>query len=266
MKGTGLFTFVGVAQGLFVQTGTFSSSSCADNNLPSDYALGKVTWWGVDGEDRLPRVCSSLTPGPHQHWAHRIEELLHLGGETYSYRTCGCSDAGCLTCDPSCSNITMQRSKPTCIDTPEIGGGSWGSQAFSVASTLPSEPTSGNAGPFDDGVLLDSCDYPGNETVHFVWHPYRCVRLQRAAQGAHTEPLPQYQILNASKYIRPDGMPGVRVTKILATHLGDLPDASCVDGTPMVDADIKDLELDSYQCAYDAGPFRYSKVKWAGGL
>lgn len=257
IKGMSLFalTLVGLAQGLFVEKAIFSSSSCADNKLPSVFGLAEVVWWGVDGADQLPRNCKSAQREPHQPWAYFIEELSSVGTDTYSYRTCGCGDAGCLNCDAGCTNVTIGRSKPTCVDEPRSRYSR--SLGYSVVNGPPSKPTSGNAGRFDEGVLLEGCDNPGNETKHFNWHPFRCVSLTGAGDD-----LPQYQTTNASQYIRPDGLPGVRVTWNLKNYMKPLPDFTC--GTPPFEK--KPIELNSYGCAYDASPFGTSKVKWAGGL
>ena len=259
MKGTSLFalTFVCVAQGLFVERAIYSSSSCADNKLPSVFALAQATWWGVDGEDQYPRTCRFVRPSrSHPKATYRLEELLSVGADTYSYRTCECLDAGCLSnCDCSI-NVTIGRSKPTCVD--DAASRYYRSQAFSVVSTPPTKPISSNAGKFDEGVLLNACDNPGNVIKLFSWHPYRCVRMTGAG-----DTLPQYQTTNATKYIQPDGMPGVRVTWTLDNYYKDLPDFSC--GTPT--DDVKHFQLDSYNCAYDPGfGASSSKVKWAGGL
>lgn len=255
--GTGLIalTFGGVAQGLFVQKAIFSSSSCADNKLPSVFGLAQAEWWGVDGEDQMPRNCQSQQRSPHQPWAYGIEELSSAGVDTYSYRTCGCRDAGCLDCDPDCTKVTIGRSNSTCID--DRTSRYLRSQEFSVAISPPSKPTSGNAGRFDEGVLLDGCINPGNGTKRFSWHPFRCVSLTGAGYD-----MPQYQMTNASKYIQPDGMPGVRVTWNLEDYYKPLPDFTC--GTPS-DKETH-VELNSYNCAYDASYDGSSKVKWAGGL
>jgi len=256
MKGTmALFALTGVAHGLMVQKAIYSSGLCADNKLPSVFGLAQAEWWGVDVDEQLPRNCQRAQRSPVQPWAYSIEELSLVGIATYLYRTCGCHDAGCLNCDPACTNVTIGALKTTCVD--DKSSRYYRSQGFSVVSTPPSRLSSGNDGRFDKGVLLQSCGSPGNWTKHFNWHPFRCVSLTAAGDD-----LPQHQTTNASKYMQPDRMPGVRVTWNLQNYDKALPDFTC--GTPADEE--KRVELNSYGCAYDASRYGSSIVRWAGGL